>query len=95
MFEKRKVKKILTVLVAIQMIGITFGITFLITGLVTESNLGIIMQNGVGYLIIRAIFFGVIVLGAFVFEKETQTRHAGVIGSMLAVVGFAVSIFTS
>ena len=95
MFSNRKIRRIFTVLVAVLMMGIAFGLVFPIIALITGGNLSVIVQNGPGYLIIRAIFFGVIALVAVVYQKETETRYAGIIGSILAAVGFAVSIFIS
>ena len=95
MFSNRKIRKIFTVLVAIMMMGITFGLIFSITSLITGKELSIIAYHGPGDLMIRAIFFGIIALGAFVFEKETQSRYAGIIGTLLSTIGFAVSIFVN
>ena len=103
MFSNRKIRKIFTVLVAVLMMGIAIGLVlgsvlgfvFLITARAIEKEPVIIMQNDPSVIAIRAIFFGVIALGAIVYEKETQSKYAGIIGTLLATIGFAVSIFIS
>lgn len=98
MFANRKKTKIFTVLLSIRMILFTFISAFLIMLLTTGSEpgiSGIIVEKSSEQLLIRGIFFGIIALGAIVFEKETQARYAGIIGSILAIIGFAVSIFVN
>ena len=92
MFNNRKKTKIFTALAVIQILWITFGLAFSITALITGKELSIIANYSPEELMICVIFFGVIALGAFVFEKETQTKYAGIIGTFLAIIGFAVSI---
>lgn len=98
MFANRKKTKIFTVLLSIRIILFTFISAFLIMLLTIggESGIsGIIVEKSAEQLLIRGIFFGVIALGAIAFEKETQVRYAGIIGSVLAIIGFAVSIFVN
>ena len=87
MFSNRKSVKIVTMILVLSIFLFNCSVIAL-----AGNEKSVIEQNNIGKTIISAIFFGIIALGAFVFEKETQTKYAGIIGTLLATIGFAVSI---
>ena len=88
MFVNRKSLKIVTMILVLSILLFNCSVIAL-----AGNGKSLVEQNDIGKTIVSVIFFGVIALGAIVFEKETHARHAGKIGIVLAVVGFVVAVF--
>lgn len=87
MFVNRKSVKIVTMILVLSIFLFNCSVIAL-----ASNEKSVIEQKDIGKTIISAIFFIVIALGAIVFEKEAEVRHAGKIGIVLAVVGFIVAV---